>query len=189
MGDGYPADWDRRRKIAYRRDDYQCQECGRQGGPHGDAELHAHHIRPKSEGGSHRLSNLKTLCDSCHEQVHGHAVGGQQPSTATINEGSERDSGLTLGSGVFIIWMMIYLVGGSLLYLFFRIPRIFEWWLWISIAIGIPLYTHEKWGFPQYSGSVIQDTIKGWGIYMRENRNIAIGYFLISILIAWVRVS
>ncbi|WP_350356156.1 HNH endonuclease [Halorarius halobius] len=71
MGDGYPSDWDERRKTVYQRDNYQCQNCGRRGGPHGNAELHAHHIVPKSKGGTHRLTNLKTMCSHCHSAIHG----------------------------------------------------------------------------------------------------------------------
>ena len=42
----YPVDWNERRKDVYRRDDFKCQNCGRDGGSHGDVELHAHHIVP-----------------------------------------------------------------------------------------------------------------------------------------------
>ncbi|MDG5760244.1 HNH endonuclease [Natronococcus sp. A-GB1] len=66
----YPDDWDRRRQEVYRRDDYQCANCRRRGGPHGDVELHAHHIVPKSRGGIHELSNLITVCEACHTAVH-----------------------------------------------------------------------------------------------------------------------
>lgn len=66
----YPPDWDRRRQRVYARDDYQCQNCRRRGGPYGDVELHAHHIVPKSRGGVHRLENLVTLCEPCHDAVH-----------------------------------------------------------------------------------------------------------------------
>ncbi|MXV61603.1 HNH endonuclease [Natronorubrum sp. JWXQ-INN-674] len=66
----YPPDWDRRRRQVYARDDHQCQNCRRRGGPYGDVELHAHHIVPKSRGGVHRLENLVTVCKSCHDAVH-----------------------------------------------------------------------------------------------------------------------
>jgi hypothetical protein len=74
MSEGYPSDWGSRRKEVYRRDDYTCQNCGVLGGPHGDAELHAHHIVPKSKGGTHNTSNLKTLCKDCHDAIHGSSV-------------------------------------------------------------------------------------------------------------------
>jgi len=74
MSEGYPSDWGSRRKEVYQRDDYTCQNCGAQGGPRGTAELHAHHIVPKSKGGTHSTSNLKTLCKECHNAIHGSSV-------------------------------------------------------------------------------------------------------------------
>jgi hypothetical protein len=68
--DEYPDDWNSRRRRVYQRDDYTCQNCGAKGGQKGDAELHAHHIVPKSKGGSHNLNNLKTLCSHCHDTIH-----------------------------------------------------------------------------------------------------------------------
>ena len=71
MGDDYPSDWDSRRKEVYSRDNYECQNCGAKGGSEGNAELHAHHIVPISNGGVHELSNLKTMCKGCHNAIHG----------------------------------------------------------------------------------------------------------------------
>jgi len=71
MGDGYPSDWDSRRKEVYSRDNYECQNCGAKGGSRGNAELHAHHMVPISNGGVHELSNLKTFCKQCHNAIHG----------------------------------------------------------------------------------------------------------------------
>ncbi|THE63992.1 HNH endonuclease [Salinadaptatus halalkaliphilus] len=70
MGAGYPSDWNQRRKKIYQRDNYTCQDCGEKGGSRGDSELHAHHIVPKSKGGSHKLKNLTTLCKDCHGKRH-----------------------------------------------------------------------------------------------------------------------
>lgn len=70
MSSNYPPDWDSRRKRVYRRDGYKCQNCGSKGGPKGDTELHAHHIVPKAKGGSHKISNLKTVCKDCHDAIH-----------------------------------------------------------------------------------------------------------------------
>lgn len=70
MSKGYPSDWDSRRKEVYKRDGFTCQNCGAQGGPHGNTELNAHHIIPKSKGGTHSTSNLVTICKSCHNAVH-----------------------------------------------------------------------------------------------------------------------
>jgi 5-methylcytosine-specific restriction protein A len=46
-----PDEWDRIRRNVYRRDQYTCQNCGAEGGPHGNTELHAHHIVPKKYNG------------------------------------------------------------------------------------------------------------------------------------------
>lgn len=51
-----------------KRDDYTCQDCGRS--QNQVVELHVHHIKPRSEGGSNHSSNLITLCDYCHKQRH-----------------------------------------------------------------------------------------------------------------------
>lgn len=72
--EGYPPDWDTRRKEVYQRDDHTCQNCGVKGGQEGRAELHAHHIVPKSKGGTHKKSNLKTICKECHNAIHGDSM-------------------------------------------------------------------------------------------------------------------
>ena len=74
MSEDYSSDWDARRREVYKRDDYTCQNCGAQGGPNGDAELHAHHIVPKSKGGTHKKTNLKTVCKECHDAIHGSSM-------------------------------------------------------------------------------------------------------------------
>lgn len=68
----YPSDWDSRRKRVYERDNHTCQNCGASGQ---SVELHAHHIVPKSNGGSHDLSNLTTLCPECHNAAVGKDMG------------------------------------------------------------------------------------------------------------------
>ncbi|PSP55375.1 hypothetical protein BRC82_05370 [Halobacteriales archaeon QS_1_67_19] len=93
MADGYPRDWNKRRKLVYRRDNYQCQRCGQPGGPRGNAELHCHHIRPKSQGGSHHPSNLKTLCWRCHNRVHRHHVPRKSSRRSRSKTTSSTDSG------------------------------------------------------------------------------------------------
>jgi len=68
-----------KRKEVIERDQYTCQECGcdvvlKQSQ---DGETaHVHHITPITEGGDDSASNLITLCRSCHQDVHGHGVGG-----------------------------------------------------------------------------------------------------------------
>lgn len=67
----YPSDWNSRRRQVYQRDGYVCQNCGARGGPKGEAELHAHHVVPVSNGGSHEVPNLTTVCKDCHDAIHG----------------------------------------------------------------------------------------------------------------------
>lgn len=88
----YPDNWDSIRKDVYWRDNYTCQSCGAE-----NEELHAHHIIPKSKGGSDDMGNLVTLCKSCHESVHGYSIGG-----------SEEDKDLT------IEWILGVILGVSL---------------------------------------------------------------------------
>lgn len=74
----YPPDWDARRKAVYERDNYICQNCGRRSGPHAGnngTPLHAHHHTPVSRGGWHNLGNLITVCQNCHDRIHGHPTG------------------------------------------------------------------------------------------------------------------
>lgn len=86
MPSEYPSDWDTRRKRVYRRDNYRCQNCSRKGGHNGDVELHAHHVVPKAKGGTHELSNLKTLCSECHNAIHGNTIAPTGRSTPTSSE-------------------------------------------------------------------------------------------------------
>lgn len=54
------------RKATLMRDNFTCQECGVK-----DTILEAHHIVPKRLKGSDTISNLITLCNSCHSSVTG----------------------------------------------------------------------------------------------------------------------
>ncbi len=47
------------------RDGYVCHQCGKR-----QERLEAHHIVYKSLGGKDTLSNLLTLCETCHHRVH-----------------------------------------------------------------------------------------------------------------------
>ncbi|XVH33884.1 HNH endonuclease (plasmid) [Haloferacaceae archaeon DSL9] len=89
---GYPPDWDRRRKAVYKRDNYTCKirGCNARGGRFGNAELHCHHIIPKSRGGSHNLDNLMTLCAQCHSAVHGYPIGSQAIKTRSKKKKKKR---------------------------------------------------------------------------------------------------
>ncbi|MFB6124826.1 MAG: HNH endonuclease [Halanaeroarchaeum sp.] len=115
----YPPDWEHRRRAVLARDDYTCQRCGVKSGPHaGDsgATLHVHHVRPLSEGGSNRPSNLLTLCADCHEAEHGHAIE-RPPAAEPTRRPSARvrataHSALSLGIAVAVGWLLALVVGG-----------------------------------------------------------------------------
>lgn len=118
MREKYPSDWECRRKKVYQRDNYTCQNCGATGGPHGNTELHAHHVVPKSEGGSNQLKNLQTLCRDCHNAIH---YESKVAPTARINKGTNQiddPPGPLVGSVVFgslpclFLFFFITVIGG-----------------------------------------------------------------------------
>lgn len=108
MGNGYPSDWDSRRKKVYRRDNHRCQKCGARGGRRGNAELHAHHKTPKADGGSHRLRNLTTVCKQCHADIHGHGVGGRTSRGGSPDQSDEIDPVATAIS-VLLVGLIVFL--------------------------------------------------------------------------------
>ena len=60
--------WRRLRTQVKARDCWQCQICGDvEGAPF--CILHAHHIVPRSKGGTDSPDNLITICDLCHAVV------------------------------------------------------------------------------------------------------------------------
>lgn len=103
MRQEYPEHWDRIRRRVYRRDDYTCQNCGAVGGAKGNAELHAHHIIPRSQAGSDQPKNLTTLCQACHSQLHGRQVGSKKRQTAD----SDNNDGIT---GIEIILTILAII-------------------------------------------------------------------------------
>lgn len=56
--------WHSTRERVIKRDKGQCQGCGRQ-----TTKAQVHHIKPRRQGGSNRLSNLVTLCGRCHMTI------------------------------------------------------------------------------------------------------------------------
>jgi len=65
------VDASRFRSFVLRRDHFTCLRCGRDYGP-----MEAHHVTPRSRGGSHHPGNGATLCtgtsghQGCHAWVH-----------------------------------------------------------------------------------------------------------------------
>lgn len=54
----------RARDEAFRRDGWRCRVCG------SPSQLHAHHVRRRSQGGRDEASNLLTVCAPCHRDIH-----------------------------------------------------------------------------------------------------------------------
>ncbi len=53
------------RTACLMRDGYQCQQCAKKG-----IRLQAHHVIFRKHGGKDTLTNLLTLCESCHHKLH-----------------------------------------------------------------------------------------------------------------------
>ena len=60
--------WRYRRKECYARDNWTCQDCGVHCTSRGKTKIQAHHIVSRRNGGSDDLTNLVTLCISCHHK-------------------------------------------------------------------------------------------------------------------------
>lgn len=56
------------RKNVYRRDDFECQYCGKEGEFH---ELTFDHVVPKSQGGKTTWKNIVTSCYECNIEKKG----------------------------------------------------------------------------------------------------------------------
>jgi CRISPR/Cas system-associated protein Cas10 (large subunit of type III CRISPR-Cas system) len=65
----YIGNWRKNRRKALKRDNDTCQVCGTE-----EKELHVHHIKPvvefdEDDPSMHELSNMITLCSTCHPKV------------------------------------------------------------------------------------------------------------------------
>lgn len=181
----YPPDWEARRKAVYRRDDWTCTECGRKSGPHAGrrgVRLHAHHITPLAANGSNQLSNLRTLCESCHNQTHDHDItAGMTHPSAWQRSWVPRVVGYGFGSAVCLVGNLFAVVAllsmpigsslwlGAAVYLFMlavvlvAIPRI------VVICVGLAGAT---WGVlfgfgitgPQFPPQTPGLVVLGYGV-------------------------
>ncbi|WP_458188887.1 HNH endonuclease [Haladaptatus sp. NG-WS-4] len=112
--DEYPDDWEYRKRQVYKRDGYQCQNCGRKNRIHGnrnrvwksdtsgDLKLRVHHVVPTSKGGLHHMNNLQTLCVDCYNAIyHWRAFAPTKNPTA----GLEREFKILLGGfgGIYVM--------------------------------------------------------------------------------------
>jgi 5-methylcytosine-specific restriction endonuclease McrA len=52
--------YQRLRQLVLKRDNWRCQNCGRQ------QNLEVHHRKMRSQGGDDSVVNLITLCHPCH---------------------------------------------------------------------------------------------------------------------------
>ena|SRR3990167_2199216 len=59
-------EWRVVRRMVIMRDHQRCQRCDKR---FKIAELTAHHLIPRAEGGTNHISNLVTLCNPCHDFV------------------------------------------------------------------------------------------------------------------------
>ena len=81
--------WKLARQERLSIDNWQCQQCGR---VVSGREAHVDHIVPKSAGGSDLMTNLQTLCRSCHSRktVLVDQGGGFGPMVAAARGGREK---------------------------------------------------------------------------------------------------
>lgn len=60
------------RMAVLNRDNRRCRVCGRRPDDNVDIVLNVHHIRPWAKGGATEMSNLLTLCHTCHAGLDPH---------------------------------------------------------------------------------------------------------------------
>lgn len=143
----YPPDWDVRRRAVYERDDWTCTRCGYQSGPHAGDEalpLHAHHSVPRAAGGSNRLSNLTTLCEDCHADVHGRDgfdSDRRRASPPGTGKGLRLRTRLLIGVCTPIIGGIVYLWAIDQL---LTLTRTWETGVAIGVVLGILIVSYAR---------------------------------------------
>jgi 5-methylcytosine-specific restriction endonuclease McrA len=61
------TEWNELKKICYKNFNWSCFKCGKK--IHKKGEIQAHHLIPRRLGGPDEISNLITLCQSCHIKI------------------------------------------------------------------------------------------------------------------------
>ena len=56
------------KQYVLKRDNYLCQSCKKK--TKNNIQLHVHHIKFRSNGGTNTKNNLITLCEPCHNKLH-----------------------------------------------------------------------------------------------------------------------
>lgn len=56
--------WKKNKALAMKRAAWHCEQCGT------DRAIQVHHVKPRSDGGTDDLDNLKVLCATCHDVAH-----------------------------------------------------------------------------------------------------------------------
>lgn len=64
---GLRLKWADLREFVLERDNYTCQDCGKQ---LADNELEVHHVVPLYSRGTNKETNLVALCHKCHKGRH-----------------------------------------------------------------------------------------------------------------------
>lgn len=67
----WDEEWQGVRNAVLTRDGNACRVCSAHADDVGTHRLHAHHIRPRADGGPDDPGNCVTLCEDCHAAKHG----------------------------------------------------------------------------------------------------------------------
>lgn len=81
-----PPDWRWRQDQVAARAGHKCEQCRKRHITTG-VQFHVHHVKARSEGGTHELRNLRWLCEICHGKQ-----PGRGPSKSRVRRRSTRGS-------------------------------------------------------------------------------------------------
>jgi hypothetical protein len=80
---GETLGYENKRQFVLSRDKFTCQCCK---GKSGSKRLEVHHIQWKSKSGSDDVTNLITLCSSCHSKVHNCKIELKKTTASSYKE-------------------------------------------------------------------------------------------------------